>query len=467
MPDRRRGPRTVAALLLLAIALGAPACDRPKRPPHVILISADALRWDHLSMNGYARATSPRIDAFAAHATQFADAVTSIPKTGPSFATLFTGVPPRRHGVDANRYAVPEDLPLLAERLSALGYRTAAFVSNPVLKPIYGFARGFAGYEVFGDDDAMERVGHAALDWIAAEPFDRPTFLWIHLIDPHGPYRPRPADLARFEDDAVARADDRRLPLEYTPLADFNPIYVLGAVPSYQRVGDDDRVAHYVAAYDAEIVRTDETFGALVDALARRGVLDDALVIFLADHGESMGEADYWFEHGWFAFDGSLRVPLLVKAPGQKEPAVVHGATSLLDVAPTVLARAGAPPIEGLAGHDLLGPGPGSDPVLIFNATTYPERYAGLRTPEWKYLRRVRPEDGAGAVAPRAADELYDLRSDPGELHDLAPANPERVARARAELERRLAAAGPPPQRFAPELDGKTVEQLKALGYAQ
>jgi arylsulfatase len=459
--------RTCVAFACLA-ALAATACDRgPVRTPHVILISADALRRDHLSMNGHPRATSPRIDAFAKGATNFADAITPIPKTGPAFTTLFTGLTPRRHGVDANRYAIPTDLPVLAERFSAAGYATAAFVSNPVLKEIYGFSRGFASYTVFGEADALARVERAAVRWIEQAPFDRPTFLWVHLIDPHGPYIASEEELAPFRDDAFARSDPRRVPLYYDRIPDHNPIYVLGAVPSYQRLGDEDRAAHFIAAYDAEIRRMDGVFGALLDALARRDVVDDAVVVFLADHGESLGEHDYWFEHGWFAFDDSLRIPLLWKASRQRDGATVHGVASLLDVVPTVIAATGLGPAPELPGRDLVGAGPGTEPVLIHTAPTSPARYAGLPTPEGKYLRRVRPEDGVGANAPRAAEELYDLRVDPGELHDLAPQQAERVAALRAELGRRLGEAGPPPKRFAPELDPTSQEQLRALGYTQ
>lgn len=461
--------RALRTASLALIALLPAACrEAPAQPPHIVLISADALRWDHLSMNGYARATSPRIDAFARRATHFSDAVTMIPKTGPSFTTLFTGLPVRRHGVDANRYAIPTDFPVLAEQLAEAGYQTAAFVSNPVLKDVYGYARGFETYTLHGEDDAMERAEREAIAWIGSAPFARPTFLWVHLIEPHGPYTPPASDLALFANDAIANADGRRVPLEYEPLHGFNPIYTLGAIPSYQRLGDEDRAAHYVAAYDAEIRRMDRAFGALVDALEARGVLDGAVVVFLSDHGESLGESDYWLEHGWFAFDGSMRVPLLLKAAQQDEARTVPGPVSLLDVAPTLLAQARVASPPALAGRDLLAAPPEPDePVVIWNATTYPERYIGLRTPAWKYLRRVRPEDGVGAIAPRGAEELYDLRADPGETRDLASQQPEQVAARRDELVRRLAEMGTAPERVAPEVDAATEERLRALGYAK
>jgi arylsulfatase A-like enzyme len=140
----------------------------------------------------------------------------------------------------------------------------------------------------------------------------------------------------------------------------------------------------------------------------------------------------------------------------------------LLDVAPTLLALAGIGAPPGLQGRDLFAkPAAAPEPVVIWNATTYPERYVGLRTPEWKYLRRVRPEDGVGAVAPRAAEELYDLRADPAETRNLAATDPARVATLRAELERRLAAMGQAPKRVAPEIDAATEDRLRALGYAK
>jgi arylsulfatase A-like enzyme len=181
----------------------------------------------------------------------------------------------------------------------------------------------------------------------------------------------------------------------------------------------------------------DAAFGELVARLRERDLYDPAAVVFLSDHGESLGEHDYWFEHGWFAFESTLRIPLWIKAPGQRAGRDASGPASLLDVAPTLLRLAGSTPPRG-TGRDLLNDPPGEAPLVVANASTYPERYAGLRTPAWKYLRRIRPLDPREAVAPRAEEELYDLATDPRETRNLAADQPERVASLRRELERRL-----------------------------
>ena len=166
----------LAASVLCCVWLG---CVREVSRPHIVLITADALRADHLSVNGYRRKTSPNIDEFADVAWHFTRMITVIPKTGPSFATFFTGRHPREHGVRANFTAIPLELPTLAERLRAVGYRTAAFVSNPVLRENMGFARGFDHYEVHERQDGVRRVNRAFLRWGRRGVWDRPTFVWL------------------------------------------------------------------------------------------------------------------------------------------------------------------------------------------------------------------------------------------------------------------------------------------------
>jgi arylsulfatase A-like enzyme len=435
-------------------------------PPHVVLVSADALRADHLSGAGYARATSPNLDRFAAGAWNFTDAVTVLPKTGPSFATIFSGLHPEQHGVTANRYRIPDGVPLLAERLGRRGYQTAAFVTNPELTAARGYARGFDAYALLDDDGGVEPV-RAVERWAAKADWSRPTFVWIHFIDPHGPYTPPPSYLALFADDEIARADPRRLPLRYEPLEGFPESYVLGAVPRYQQIEGEDRVAAYVSRYDAEIRYLDDRFGRLETLLRDRGVWDAAVVVFLSDHGEGLGAHDYFFEHGWFADEGGLRVPLLVKVPGQREGRRVERQATNLDVLPMLLGLAGIPTPDGLAGRDPLAPDAGGRPAVVVNCSTYPQRFAGLREDGWKYLRDV---TGAIDVAGgRGAEQLYDLAHDRDETSNLAASSPDRL---RAMRERfveemgRLQRARRPEAPESPPTDDALRERLRALGYA-
>ena len=299
--------------------------------PHILLVTADSLRADHLSINGYPRNTSPEIDAFARTAWNFSQAVTVIPKTGPSFATLFTGRHPREHGVRSNAHAIPPSLSTLAERLQDSGYRTAAFVSNPVLREEKGYTRGFDTYSLLDETGGPAAVSHAFLLWgRELEGWQQPTFVWLHYIDPHGPYDPPQDLLEPFLEDEWSQSEQR---VRFGRGSQYvNPSKLLGAVPRYQRIEEESRAAAYVARYDAEILGVDRAFGLLLGFLREHDLEDRSAVVFTSDHGESLGEHDYWFEHGWFAYDPSLRIPLLIREPGQSQEHKVSAPVSNLDL---------------------------------------------------------------------------------------------------------------------------------------
>lgn len=426
-----------------------------KTRPHIVLVTADALRADHLSLFGYPRQTSPRLDAFAQRATNFRRAVAVIPKTGPSFATLFTGLLPREHGVRSNFGTVPAQLSTLAERLRGAGYRTAAFVANPALRSSRGFDRGFDSWVPIPAVSGRELVNPAFLAW-ARDGFREPTFVWLHYLDPHGPYEPPQELLAPFLADELA-ASAERVPLDPAE-PPFSPNKLLGAVPHYQRIPGEDRVAVYVARYDAEIRRVDRSFGEVLDFLDSHGLADDTAVIFSSDHGESLGEHEFYFEHGWFAYEPTLHVPLLIRLPGQEEGATDDRLVSTLDLHATLLALARVPPAPGSRGVDLFG---GEEPeahVLIENADRYPIRLRGLRTAGWKYL--FREDDGS--------EELYRLSDDPDEQNNLVRLETERLVELRQAFREALAdgveADTPAPSQAD---DPETRERLRALGYVE
>jgi arylsulfatase A-like enzyme len=439
---------------ILALAMLCWGCAEAP-PPHLVLFTADTLRPDHLSLNGYARETSPRIDAFARQAWHFAGAFSVIPKTAPSFATMFTGRHPRQHGVRWNFGRIPEGLPLLAERLREAGYRTAAFVGNPALRESRGFARGFDTWAPV--PGGVAPLLDAFFLWAEA-PWDAPTFVWIHTLDPHGPYEPPAAYEGLFLGDAHS-GSNARVPRGYA-VDPEHPEKVLGAVPRYQQRPDgEDRVSHYVARYDAEIRLVDDAFGRVLDFLRARGLYDAGAILFSSDHGESLGEHDYYFEHGWFAYEPGLRIPWLLKTPGQTRGQRVDAPVSNLDFLPTALALAGLDPDVPLEGRNLLSGSLDDAPVVVENSDRYPQKFFGLRTATEKYLRS---DDGA-------VEELYDLSADPGETVDRIRDRPERARALAAELDRRLEALGASaeiPARGAPD-DAATSERLRALGYVE
>jgi choline-sulfatase len=253
-------------------------------------------------------------------------------------------------------------------------------------------------------------MNEAFLEWARAHDWEQPTFVWIHYMDPHGPYAPPPEIEALFVDDELAQAEGR-VPLEKELAPGESPNKLLDALPEYQRRADgEDRVAKFVARYDGEIRFVDEAFGQVVEVLRERRVWDPSAVIFTADHGESLGEHGLWFCHGWFANDATLRVPLLIKRPGQTEGASVGEQVTNLDVAPTILALAGIPLDRPWAGTDVLGELGDRGPVVVENSDYYPEKIYGVRTTRWKYLIERRS----------GREELYDLVADPHERENLA-----------------------------------------------
>ncbi|MBW2390363.1 MAG: sulfatase-like hydrolase/transferase [Deltaproteobacteria bacterium] len=169
-------------------------------------------------------------------------------------------------------------------------------------------------------------------------------------------------------------------------------------------------MAAYIARYDAEIRHVDRAFGEIIEDLKRRHLYRESAIVFTSDHGESLGEHNFYFEHGWFAYDVSLRVPLLIKWPGQTQGEIRSHSVSQVDLLPTLLAIAGrAEPPEGMGGVDLRSEPGARPPISVENSENYPERFVGMRTVDFKYLIRVR--DGR--------EELYDLRADPLETNDL------------------------------------------------
>jgi arylsulfatase A-like enzyme len=203
----------------------------------------------------------------------------------------------------------------------------------------------------------------------------------------------------------------------------------------------------------------DAAFADTLAFLEERGLLEPSAVLFTSDHGESLGEHDEWFEHGWFAGDATLRIPLILKPPGPTTPRTVAAQVSNLDLYPTLLALAGQPPDPAATGASLLGPTDDRGPLLIENSDRYPDKYHGVRTSDWKYL--VREADGA--------EELYDLRADPGETRNLAPLGQPPLAELRdacRDALRRVRESAVPAG-AGPIDDPATLERLRELGYVR
>ena len=466
------GARPAGAALLLLVGVNAAAValvDRAPKPRlNVLLITIDALRADHLGVYGYPRPTSPNIDRLAGQGVTFRRAASQWPLTSPSFAAMMSGT----YGhTNALMQTTPQRMPdrplMLAELLKAAGYSTRAAVGNVNLARVFNFDQGFDTYrELWRTDDEQktERTTDVGLDLLKRASAEKPFFLWLHFFDPHARYDPpKPFD-RMFVGDRYFDGS-WRVPLYGGDATD------LGGISSKVSLGKEDRVAYYVAQYDAEIRYVDEQVGILLKALADRGLAGDTLVVLTADHGESLGDHDYFFEHGRFPYDDCVHVPLIVRVPGGAA-GTVRSPVQSIDIVPTILDLAGLPPdprAEGKSLRPLLhGERPAGDPWdYAFTESGFAADYQRSITSE-RYKLVYVPDAGNRRIMTGRELELYDLEADPHETRNLIDERPE-VA---APLERRLwswmAKAGPtapPPAQV--RVEGQAEEQLRSLGYIE
>ena len=424
--------RLIASVAGIALAVASAACrgsaGRPAARPNILLVTIDTLRADHLGSYGYAAAETPALDALARRGVRFSRAMTVTPLTLPAHASLLTGTFPGAHGIrDNGGAALAEDQTTLAEALRGRGYRTGGFIAAFVLDHRWGLNQGFdrysdpfdlANYTPDVGLDAVQRRGGEVVDEALAwmnEETTRPFFAWVHLYEPHAPYDAPERIRARF------------------------PSTVIGA-------------------YDAEVAAADEQVGRLVNALSRGGRLDRTIVAVLGDHGEALGEHQEQ-EHGFFLYDATVRIPLILAGPGMAAREVLEQ-VRIVDVMPTLLELAGADVPASVQGQSLAHLARGNGQSLVaLSETWYPREHFG-----WSELAAI--HDGRYTLIAAPRRELYDTRTDPGELHNLADTEPGRadaLERALRDLvgktsARKPAAPGRP-------VDAQTAERLRALGY--
>lgn len=416
-----------SSMIVVAIVTWAIAdrdATEARAPRHVVLFTLDTTRADRIGAYGAPLARTPHLDDLAARGVRFDDAVTTAPITGPAHAAIFTGHYPARFGVRDNATTpLPEQATTLAEHLSVAGFATGGFIGAFVLDRAYGFAQGFSAFSGFdrvesGREANAERPGAAVVDdalrWMDTVPVDQPSFLWVHLYDPHAPYAP-PAPFAQ----------------------DFSG-----------------------RPYDGEVAYVDHQVGRVLSALQARGTLESSLVIAVADHGESLGEHGE-DEHGVFLYEPVMRVPLIMAGPSVRPGFVSSEQVRVIDLVPTVLDLLGLPAVNGLDGETLR--------TLLTGGTrqTVPAAYAESYYPKlhygWSELRSLRADGWKVIDAPRP--ELYALPKDASETANQFEAQRALAARmlaGAARLERELT-GGQTTEAAAPNRE--TLERLRSLGY--
>jgi arylsulfatase A-like enzyme/tetratricopeptide (TPR) repeat protein len=430
-----------AAVVAAIVILGAGAwimwlrrspIAAPAARDNVLLITIDTARADHFGSYGDARARTRHLDRLAAEGVRFDRAYSTAPITLTAHASIFTGLYPFEHGVRNNgNFYLPQRYETLATAFKAQGYRTAAFISAFVLDRRYGLARGFDTY-----DDRMQgaqsqvvsleaerrgdRTELALTAWLDAQTADagsttrdRPFFVWLHLYDPHEPYRPPPPFRDAFAD----------------------------------------------APYDGELAFTDAIIADVMEKLRAHGLLDHTIVAVIGDHGESLG--DHGEEtHSMFVYDAAIRVPFILWRPGRIPGGrVVTDPVRGIDLAPTLLELVGAPPLPAPHARSLVGAISGRRDVPI--RAVYAETYLPQLYLNWAPLRTLRDERWKYIDAP--GPELYDMSRDPGETQNVYSSQPQTAAAMRSALGRLT--AGTAGSMNVGAIDRETAEKLAALGY--
>ncbi len=416
-------------LLVAGLLVSVPAVNgASRRAPNVVVITIDTLRADHLGCYGYKQIHTPNIDALAADGARFERAYTAVPVTLPSHTAIFTGTYPMLSGMhDFAANKLNPTQPTLASVLKEHGYATAAVIGSAVLDSRFGLNRGFDFYYDHFDFsrleeanlDEMERPGNIvadlALDWLGKNS-QKKFFLWMHLYDPHFPYRP---------------------PEPYS---------------------------HEYAAqpYDGEIAFADAQLGRLLRFLKEKGLYQNTLIVLSGDHGESLGEHGER-THGFFIYNATMHVPLIIRLPGKPAALAVGDPVSLIDLMPTILAAAGLETPAQVQGRSLLPSlqGKPGEP----NRSLYGETFLPRLHFNWSELRGVENAKYHFIDAPRP--ELYDLKNDPGETHDLFSEKKAVAAEMRAKLAdliRDYSAEKEMAEKTG--LDPALMERLKSLGYA-
>jgi len=393
---------------------------------HVLLISIDTCRADHLSCYGYNNRITPNIDALAKQGTRFENVISPIPLTLPAHSSMLTGLIPPGHNVHDNfNYHLDESNITLAEILKENGFNTGAIVSAFILDSQFGINQGF---DTYNDkiEDAIENVSgfnerrgdeatRFAIDWLDEHKEDEKFFLFLHYYDPHTDYNPPEPFASRF----------------------------------------------ILEPYAGEIAFTDHCVGQVIDKLKELGLYESTLIIVTGDHGEMLGEHEET-DHAYFIYQSAIKVPLIVKSPGKPKNNTVKEVVGIIDVLPTVCGQLNIESPANIQGIDLSqclkgGKYSTKDRHMYCESMT-PTKYngaslLGILNNRYKYIQTTRCE-------------LYNIAQDPREANNLFEKESQRARIMRDKLSVTLEESASKDFSFGKTvLDSKTRQRLESIGY--
>lgn len=458
----------MGSLLLLLLAC-APESPEAVRPRHVVLISIDTLRADHLGSYGYERPTSPNLDRIAESGAVFLDASTTSPWTLPSHASMLTGLYPNRHGVKDHDKGLSASIPTLGSILAVHGYQTFAVVNSHNLSSRYGLDRGFEHFDYvheWNDETGPRRrivnrgesITDRAIAWLQQRD-DRPFFMFLHYYDVHSDFAAQAEYQEMFTGPFRGQINGRTRQL--SSLRRRN-----ARLP-------DSAVRHLLGLYDAEIRQLDTTLQRLFDAIRDMGLKDEVLLIVTSDHGEEFMDHGSLL-HGRTYHQEIVRVPLLIRGPGVAHGRRVDRPVSLIDIVPTILGLLdlGGDDVDAI-GFDGIDVSPHIvstpradevDPQETAHRLLFAEADHGNEKPDMKRMVRRGRFKLLFDLTTRES-RIYDLQTDPEERIDIRSRQPKRAAHLEQALFDFMQTENPGEPIDAP--DAETLELLEELGYVR
>lgn len=410
---------------------------------NVILITLDTVRADHLPFHGYPVMTAPNLSRMAQNSIQFKDAIAQSTWTLPSHASILSGMYPHEHGAIKGNTRIAPDVPMLPQFFKEAGYSTAAFISHYFVHHQFGFGKGFDHFDTTNYVRDMAHVSTGSLtglavDWMDAQPGE--FFVWIHNFDPHNQF-----------------VHHDKIDFEYIESVSDEPELQYDKWNSYPCEFSDffnSAREKYISLHDGEIYRCDRAIGNLMRYLQSRDLLDKTIVIITSDHGEAFMDHGL-VGHGTFVYSEVTDVPLLVYLPGST-PGIVRPVTELKNIVPTLLDLFGMPKPQYL-GRNILTENTGHAFSDVLDRQDH--RSICFVSDEWKLVYSYHKDEF----------ELYDRRTDPGDLKDVARFHPDIVTSLKPRLmdltTPKIRPAAPDTQQI--NHDELTTEHLKALGYVE
>jgi arylsulfatase A-like enzyme len=481
--ESKKGWRPVFGALLVLAALGTGLTGwlwwkqsaRQSKPLAIVIVSIDTLHRGHLTVYGYDRDTSPEIERLARDAVVFENAIAVHTNTGPAHGSLMTGLYPPSHGIINNGHKLREGVTTLAQILSEQGVHTGAFISGWTLnRDAVALDRGFDYYDDSGQVDQRRKASKTlsrATHWMEQQAAQQATvFLFFHLFDPHSPYTPTEGFEGRF----LPQGQEFRYPnLGAGPEGKRNRLRIAyGAGP---RPGE---IEEQIIRYDGAVAYDDHHVGQLLRTLEDLGYYDQALIVFLSDHGETLGERRYVMDHGSRVYEEQIRVPLIIRFPnneftGQRIPNQVGH----VDLLPTLLDYLGLSIPQAVQGRSLMPlirgeAGETSDPPAFSLAQPRAFRVPEIATKldeealitsirAWPFKLIEYP------ASPAPVYQLFNLEKDPAEKQNLAAERPELVAALAAQIRQWRLETGALEAVAEPSLSPEAMKALRSLGYVE